>query len=218
MRITYRLLFGIVLVLAPALSACGSNEPSAEERAEARARYEARQKEEDAREIADFPRSSGQIIANLEAITERDVSDMEVATAAIRQFDRAGASIRMIESAEAEGVIPVDPEAIAAKDRLKVVLIARQRALFPAMRETYARYMSAAVSGTSANFRAAGAGGKTLRGASPNFTSRSVVVDAHYTLAGQATRFRFTKAEYVYSLTGARDVIELNGGSDSDIG
>lgn len=195
---------------------CGSKERTAEEKAAAARAYQADQKRQTEEQIAAFPAAAPKLIADLRAITARDVSDMDVAVVAVRQFDRAAMDIRIIEDAVSEGR-EVSPEAIEAKDELKRVLIQTQRALFPVMRRTYAAYMSDAVSGAQANFRAVGRGGKTLRAASPSFTSREVVMDAHYTLAGQATRFRFTKAEYVYSLTGASDVITLHGDDDGDI-
>ena len=86
------------------------------------------------------------------------------------------------------------------------------------MRRTCAAYTSYAVSGLQANFRAVGRGGKTLRGASPIFSSQATVMDAHYSLASHATRFRFTEAEYVYALTGASYTMKVHGKADDDIG
>lgn len=196
---------------------CGSGEQTAEEKAAASRLYEANRQKELAEQIAAFPASAPQRIANLEAISTRDVSDMEAAASTIQAFAQAARTIAIIEDAAEEGAIPVSEQAIAAKDELKRVLIRRQRDLFPAMRRTYAGYMSDAVSGARANFRAVGNGGKTLRAASPSFTSREVVMEAHYTLAGQANRFRFSRAEYVYSLTGASDVIKMHGKADDEI-
>lgn len=195
---------------------CGRNEASVEEKAAAQRQYEADNERELARQIAAFPVAAPKMIADLKAITARDVSDMDTAVVAIRQFEQAAFKIRMIEDAVSESQ-SVSNEVVKAKDELREVLIVTQRSLFPIMRRTYAAYMSDAVSGAQANFQVAGSGGKTLRAASPSFTSREVVMDAHYTLAGQATRFRFTKAEYVYSLTGARDVFTMNGDDDGDI-
>jgi hypothetical protein len=42
-------------------------------------------------------------------------------------------------------------------------------------------------------------------------------MEAHYTLASQTNRFRFSRAEYVYSLTGASDVIEMREREDDEI-
>lgn len=210
-----------LLIMAGALivasAGCGSREPTADEKADAARRYEAVEQRRLAEQIAAFPTSAPQMITNLESTTARDVSDMEAAASTIRAFDQAAMDIRIVEDAAAEGTISVSSQAVAAKDQLKQVLIRKQRELFPAMRRTYAAYMSDAVSGARANFRAVGAGGKTLRAASPSFTSRDVVMEAHYTLAGQANRFRFNQAEYVYSLTGASDVIEMRGRADDDI-
>ncbi|HYC98532.1 hypothetical protein [Brevundimonas sp.] len=196
---------------------CGSREPTAKEKADAARRYEAMEQRRLAEQIAAFPASAPQMITNLESITTRDVSDMEAAASTIRVFDQAAMDIRIVEDAAREGAIPVSSQAVAAKDQLKRILIQKQRELFPVMRRTYAAYVSDAVSGAGANFRAVGTGGKILRAASPSFTSREVVMEAHYTLAGQANRFRFSQAEYVYSLTGASDVIEMRGRADHDI-
>ena len=209
------------LILAGALvvasTGCGSPEPTAEEKAAAASRYKADQQKRLAEQVVAFPTSASQMNASLESLTDRDVSEMEAAANTVRLFDQAAMNIRIVEDAAAEATIPVSDQAIAAKDDLKRVLVRRQRELFPAMRRTYAAYMSDAVSGAQANFRAVGHGGKTLRAASPSFSSREVVMEAHYTLAGQANRFRFNRAEYVYSLTGASDVIRMNGKADDDI-
>lgn len=214
LNLAFSALAGAMLIGA---AGCGSGEQTAEEKAAASRLYEANRQKEVTEQIAAFPASAPQMIANLEAISTRDVSDMEVAASTIQAFDQAARNIAIIEDAAKEDAIPVSDQAIAAKDELKRVLIRRQRELFPAMRRTYAAYMSDAVAGMRANFRAVGSGGKTLRGASPSFTSREVVMEAHYTLAGQANRFRFNKAEYVYSLTGASDVIKMHGKADEDI-
>lgn len=214
LKLAFSVLAGAVLVSA---AGCGPGEQTDEEKAAASRLYEANRQTDLAEQIAAFPGSAPQMIANLEAISVRDVSDMEAAADTIRAFDRAARNIAIIEDAAKEGVIPVSDQAVAAKDELKRVLIRRQRDLFPAMRRTYAGYMSDAVSGARANFRAVGNGGKTLRAASPSFTSREVVMEAHYTLAGHANRFRFNRAEYVYSLTGASDVITMNGKADDEI-
>lgn len=206
---------GALLIAA---GGCGSSEPTPEEKAEATRRYDADKQRRLAEQIAAFPAGAPQMIAALESIAPRDVSDMDAAADTIRLFDRAAMNIRIVEDAAAEGRVPVSEQTLTAKDQLKRMLIRKQRELFPAMRRTYAAYLSDAVSGARANFRAVGSGAKTLRAASPSFSSREVVMEAHYTVASQATRFRFTKAEYVYSLDGSSDVVDVNGKADDDIG
>lgn len=205
---------GILLALA---GGCGSREPTAEERAAAQRRIEAGQRQKLEDDVAAFPTIARQMITSLEAIGPRDVADIQAAIATVRLFDQAARNVRIVEDAALEGAITISSDASKAKDDLKQVLIRKQRELFPQMRRTYAAHLSGAVAGLQANFRAVGADGKTLRAASPSFTSREVVMEAHYTLASQANRFRFSRAEYIYSLTGASDVIEMRGREDGEV-
>lgn len=205
---------GILLAFA---GGCGSGEPTAEERAAAQRRIEAGQRQKQADDVAAFPTVARQMIASLEAIEPRDVASVQDAIETVRLFDQAARNVRIIEDAAEEGAVAISPDASKAKDDLKRMLIRKQQELFPHMRRTYAAHLSGAVAGLQANFRAVGADGKTLRAASPSFTSHEVVMEAHYTLASQANRFRFSRAEYVYSLTGASDVIEMRGRQDGEI-
>jgi signal transduction histidine kinase len=168
--------------------------------------------------LAGFPFEAEQTTSHLASMNASTVADMEGAVDAVRFLQQAGHSIMIVENAATSGEVPVSAEVLAAKDRLKVALVRKQRALFPEIRRTYAAYLSDAVSGTAANFRAVGSGAKTLRGASPSFMSRDVVSDAHHALMVQATQFRFAKAEYVYSGTGASYAMTVNGDADGDIG
>lgn len=206
------------ILAAGTLMGCGSPEPTAEEVAATKARLEQQERERLANDVANYPTTATATITQLGQLGPRDVADMESAVEIWRLFDGAARNARIIDDAIEDGQINVPSRAAEANQRLKAILVQKQRQLFPEMRRTYAAYMSREVAGLQANFRAVGPGAKTLRAASPVFTSQEAVMDAHYTLASQAVRFRFTKAEYVYSLTGARDAVKVNGESDDDIG
>lgn len=86
------------------------------------------------------------------------------------------------------------------------------------MRTAYAAHLSRAVYGTGANFRAVGPGNRTLRAASVNFSHPDVVVQAHENIRMQAMRFRFNRAEYVYSISGSYRYYTINGDTDDHVG
>ncbi|NBW10323.1 MAG: hypothetical protein EBR82_20065 [Caulobacteraceae bacterium] len=210
-------LIGLVLTGLGFLTSA-PREATPEEAAAAERTVAADHREDLITRLAGFPSEAEQTANHLALMNVGSVADMEGAVDAVRFFQQAGQSIMIVENAATSGEAPVSAEVLAAKDRLKVALIRKQRALFPEIRRTYAAYMSDAVSGAVANFRAVGPGAKTLRGASPSFTSRNVVSDAHHALVVEATQFRFAKAEYVYSGTGASYVMTVNGDDDGDIG
>ena len=93
----------------------------------------------------------------------------------------------------------------------------KQVQLYPAMRLTYAREFDSNLLGQPVTVRATGPKNKTLRFNSPAFGSESTVMEAHYTLASQAVRFRFNRAEYVYSGDGTTRTFKINGDSDADL-
>jgi len=110
--------------------------------------------------LAGFPSEAEQTTDRLASMNAGTVADMEGAVDAVRFFQRAGHSIMIVENAATSGEAPVSAEVLAAKDRQKVALVRKQRALFPEIRRTYAAYMSDAVLGAAANFRAVGPGGQ----------------------------------------------------------
>lgn len=200
-----------------AASGCAPGEQTPEEKAAAQKLLEEGEQRRLVEQIAAFPSIAAEMVVSLDAKTARDVSDMDSAVAMIRFFDQAARNVRIVEGAAEDSGIQVPADTIAAKDALKAALVRKQRQLFPQMRQTYAAYMSDAVAGTQTNFRAVGARSKTLRAASPSFSSRAVIMEAHQNVMSHATQFRFTRAEYVYSLTGAYDYFEVRGDDDGEV-
>ncbi|MDP3378196.1 MAG: hypothetical protein Q8S53_07500 [Brevundimonas sp.] len=198
--------------------ATGPRVPTPEDEVAAKHQADIREVERQSENVAAFPDVASELMSKLEGLEVQDVSTLDSATDTIRFFDLVAMNIRIIERAVSEGRVDVPAETVAAKDRLKVLLIRKQTQLFPAMRNTYAAYMSRAVASTQANFRAVGPKNKTLRAASPNFTSRDVVMESHSLVISHATRFRFTRAEYVYSFGGNFDYFTIHGDADYDIG
>ncbi len=58
---------------------------------------------------------------------------------------------------------------------------------------------------------------KALRGASPSYRSREIVMEAHSRLPWQANRFRFNREGNVYPLSGTVDLIRKNGRAEDEI-
>lgn len=210
------------IVLFGVAAGCGSKEPTAEEQAAIAAMQEQQREERLQRELVEFltgyPETASGSIRRLEAMSLGAVRTIEGAADALQTFTDIARQVRRVERAIEGDKAPVSAEASQANATLKRRLIAKQRQLFPQMRRTYAAHMSNAVAGLQANFRAIGAGNKTLRGASPYFASSEVMMQAHHTMMVEATRFRFTRAEYVHAANGSYRWMALNGGADDDVG
>lgn len=195
--------------VAAFMSGCSDPEPAATsaEIAEAQARLLQRTDP-----VGQFPAvTRDEIIPALEGLSVRAVGDVAGAVNAIQIFDRAGRALSLTEGAT------LDEGGAELRVALETLLRRKQVELFPSMRQAYAASMSDSVSGVQTNFRAVGNRNKTLRVASPSFGSRDVVMQAHQMVMGQAARFRFSRAEYVYSLTGDYDYLTVNGRADEEI-
>jgi hypothetical protein len=192
------------------MTACSAPEPELTEAEEAERMARVLQQTDP---VGQFPTvTREEILPTLEGLSVRSVGDAAGAVNAVQIFDRAARAISLTEDAA------LDPETTELREQLIERLKAKQVELFPAMRRSYAAHLSDAVAGAQANFRAVGSGNKTLRAASPNFGSQDVVMQAHQMVMAQATRFRFNRAEYVYSITGAYDYYTVNGADDDEIG
>lgn len=210
----------VILIAVPLIltgTGCGPSELTPKEKALAAAYLdEAKQRDTDD-SVARFTGVSIKTIVALEAIHESDITDFDAAVTAVKLFDEASNNIRFIERAGEDGRTLIKPEVQESKADLKAVLIRKQKELFPAIRNAYAAYMSDAVVGAQANFRAVGTRNRTLRGASPSFGSEAAVAESHQLLLGNATRFRFDKAVYVYDLDGRSFSYSVNGKSDDEL-
>lgn len=181
---------------------------SPEETAEAQARLLQRTDP-----VGQFPKvTREEIIPDLEGLTTTSVSDVAGAVAAEKIFDRARRAVRLTEGQQ------LAEDGPALREKLIPLLKQKQTQLYPAMRRSYAAHMESETAGLQVNFRAVGARNKTLRAASPNFSSEDVVMQVQQTLMSKAIKFRFTRMEYVYSLTGASRYSTINGDADDDIG
>jgi len=217
MRECYFLNIAGAACLLVGASACTPPELTPEEKAEIQARLERSRAATLAQDIAGFPETATRALERLESLGPDDVRTMEDSAAVWRVFDEVARNIRIVESAKAEGKAPVSDDALKAAASLKPVLIAKQRQLFPEMRRAFASYMSDQVAGLQTNYRAVGSRARLLRAASPMFSSQETVMEAHMSVLLHARRFRFDKAEYVYSLTGASYTVEIGGEDDGDI-
>lgn len=200
-------------------AACGAPEPTAEQKAAAEQAAVAEAKKQLQSAAAAFPQKvEAEYLPAVASISVSNVADMQGAADTIKSLERIGSVAQQMKRADESRDIATTPQFQSALKRLENALMSKQGLIFPAARQTFARFMSGEVEGLQTNFRAVGPGGKTLRAASPSFDSEEVVTRANQALMLNATRFRFTKAEYVYALDGSSYTFELRGESDREIG
>lgn len=208
----------IAILVLIGTAGCRPAPPTAEQVAAAAERRRVVDHQEAVGWVGAFPAQAAVLMPRLEAVSRRDVDSLDEAVATIQLFEQVGREIGLVELAATEREVDLSPKVLAAKSSLSAALIRKQQELFPAMRRTYAAYMANEVEGLQANFRAVGPRNQTLRAASPSFTSKSIVMEAHYSVVSHATRFRFKRAQYVYSFDGSYSQFEVHGRGDGDIG
>lgn len=177
--------------------------------AEARQKVEEAELAERAQKFADL--ATNDLIPAVEALSAETVEDVEGAVSTIKVLQRASLALMGVEDAN------LDARGEAALKKLSAVLVARQTALFPLMRKAYAEGMSEELSGRGVSVETGGGRAKTLKVTSPIFASQENVAEVHHLLASQATRFRFSSAEYASARGGEHTQYKVHGKSDREI-
>ena len=165
-----------------------------------------------ARKQDDFNHAADDYLGMLDKLARGSVQTIEGTADAARLFSSASLLLRQ------EDLIGLDKASKGKAAKLKTLLVARQKALFPAMRKTYAGAMAAdaGVSAAGVDITAGGAGAKTLRVVSSAFYSADAIQRTHEALMGRATRLRFTRAEY-QPYGGGVTSYKINGRADDEI-
>lgn len=167
----------------------------------------------EARKQDDFNRATDKYLVRLSELSPGDVQTVEGVADAASLFSNAS----LILGDDALAGLDERSKAKAAK--LRTLLVARQKAIFPAMRKTYAAAMGADVGVVAAgvDMSASGPGAKTLRVASSAFYSADTIQRAHEALMMRATRLRFARADYQPYMGGPITSYKLNGRADEDV-
>lgn len=199
--------FRVICAAFAAITVMGCSGDPPELTPQEKAQREARQLAE---RVEQFPALAAELEPALDGVTSQSVSTMEGAAEGSDTFRRAGLALLAVEDAQ------LPPATLALRDRLRTKLVRKQTQLYPAIRRSYARRLEREIGNQPITVRAVGAKAKTLRVASPAFGSKEAVAEVHHMLAMQATRLRFTRAEYVWSLNGDYDYYTVHGSPDDD--
>lgn len=139
-----------------------------------------------------------------------EVQTLEGAAEVVGDFKQAGRVLGWLERNN-----PNETNAAKAAG-LRKLLIARQVALFPKIRSTYAERLAYEIAVGGADVEAVATGGKnkTLRMTSSAFISRDVIGIAFDSVAIRANALRFTRAEFQPYRGGPVTSYKLRGATD----